>query len=771
MDIQKILDPSVDLVSEVDEEELKKMGNEVVRGFEADLQSRSSWDEQNQEWMKLALQVKETKTYPWPNAANVKYPLLSIAAIQFSARAYPSLVPSFDIVKAKPLGRSKPAAPQAPQGGPPVAPMGGMPAGQPPIPGQPPQGAGAPMMGQPPSPGPQPEEEDLQVTAEKISTHMSYQVLYEMDDWEEDMDKLCLVLPIIGCAFKKTYYSKLKEYNCSELVLPKDLVVNYWTKSLETAYRKTHRLWYTPNEFVERQRIGFWKEYDDMDFGPGASPPDDYHQRHEITKITVPEEDSDTPREVLEQHTFWDLDGDDYKEPYVITVDRETCRVLRIAPRFQSKDVMFHPKNPSKVARINPREFFTKFSFIPNPDGSFYDLGFGLLLGSINQAANTILNQLTDAGTLSNLQSGFLAKGLRLGKAGDYKFQPGEWKPVNNTFEDLKKGIFPLPVREPSNVLFQLLGMLVQSGKELASVAEIMTGKMPGQNTPASTTMATIEQGLKVFTSIYKRIYRSMGKEFEKLFELNSMYLPDEADLEYTYEKDGVTIDASINTRFYQDAKVKIVPAADPNMVTETQKLMQLQSMMEMAQFGSLNVKELTRRGLEIHGIPGIAKLMEVPPPGDPIEVTLLKMELEDKEKDRQLEGMKIQSENQKRQSEIVLNIAKAKQLGDEEGAMMLEAQLERELAREEMQLKAMELMFKQEEHQMKMQQKKEEHELNKEVKLTEAEMNLTTKEVMNRQNIQHNDQKNKKQLEMMDKKEKMKNAGSDKGRLGTVEK
>lgn len=750
MDILKILDPSIqNLADEIDEDELKKMGNEVVRGFEADLNSRSAWDEQNQEWMKLALQIKEEKSYPWAKAANIKYPLLTTAALQFSARAYPSLVPSFDIVKAKPLGKSA-------QGVPPPTPA------QQPMP----QTAGQPMGG--PAPAASAPEDESQDLADKISTHMSYQILYEMEDWEEDMDKLCLVLPIIGCAFKKTYYSKLKEYNCSELVLPKDLVVNYWTKSLETAYRKTHRLWYTPNEFVERQRIGFWREAENS-FGPGGNVPDDYHQRHEITKLTIPEEDSDTPREVLEQHTFWDLDGDDYKEPYVITVDRETREVLRVAPRFQKKDVMFHPKDPNKIAKINPREFFTKFSFIPNPDGSFYDLGFGLLLGSINQAANTLLNQLTDAGTLSNLQSGFLAKGLRLGKSGDYKFQPGEWKPVNNTFEDLKKGIFPLPVREPSNVLFQLLGMLVQSGKEMASIAEIFTGKMPGQNTPASTTMATIEQGLKVFTSIYKRIYRSLGREFEKLFELNAMYLPDQTDLNYTHEKDGVMIDATINTQLYQEAKVKIVPAADPNMVTETQKLMQLQSMIEMAQFGSLNLQELTRRGLEIHGIPGIAKLMEVPPPQPPIEVTLLEMELADKEKDRQLDAMKIQSENQKRYSETVLNLAKAKELGNTEAIAMLELQVKREEAELDKQAKILELMFKREEHQMNMEFKHDEHNMDQQVKATEAAMNLSTKEAMNRQNIDHNDQKNKKQLEMMDKKEKMKNAGTDKRGLGSV--
>lgn len=766
MDIRKILDQNIlNLAEDLDEELLDKIGQELVRGYTSDLDSRSLWDDQNKEWMKLALQIKEEKSYPWPKAANIKYPLLTTAALQFSARAYPSLVPSFDIVKAKPLGMAtKQALAPAPQSSP-MAPgqpgMGGQAPGEP---SQPPMGGQPPAApGQMPGPPPQPEGPDLQDIADKISTHMSYQVLYEMQDWEEEMDKLCLVLPILGCAFKKTYYSTLKEKNCSELVLPKDLIVNYWAKSLESASRKTHRLWFTPNEIIERQRTGLWREYDGIEFGPGSSVPDDYREKENIHKITIPDTDSDTPRQILEVHTSWDLDEDDYKEPYVITIDFETEKVLRITPRFRSKDVMFHPKDPKKIAKITPREYFTKFSFIPNPDGSFYDLGFGLLLGSLNQAANTILNLLTDAGSLSNLQSGFLAKGLRLGKAGDYKFEPGEWKPVNNTMEDLKKGIYPLPVREPSNVLFQLLGMLVQSGKEMASIAEIFTGKMPGQNTPASTTMATIEQGLKVFTSIYKRMFRSLGKEFEKLFELNTLYLPDGQN-DYAYEQDGVMIDASINSQFYQDAKVKIVPAADPNMVTETQKLMQLQSMMEMMQYGQLSATEVTRRGLEIHGIPGISKLMEVPPPPEPIEITLLKMEQADKDKDRQIDMMKVQSESRKRESEITLNIAKAKQLGDEEGAMMLEHQLEQEKATAEIQTKWMDLMFQREKHQMDMKQKQDEHQMDMQVKSTEASMNMATQSAMNEQNITHNQQKNEQQLKMMKDKKNAKGPDNQRG-------
>lgn len=617
MDISLLLD-SVNIAEKMEEEDLQEIGDNAVIGYEADLQSRSNWETQNNEWMKLALQVAEEKTYPWPKAANVKYPLLTTAAIQFSSRAFPSLVPSFDVVKARVIGKD--------------------------------------------------DTEQLGDVASTISTHMSYQVLYEMDDWEEDMDKLCLTLPILGCAFKKTYYSAQKKKNCSELIFPKDLVINYWAKSLERASRKTHRLYLTPNEIIERQRLGLFKEYEKVIFGPGTKTQQE-QTNNEISKQTPPATDVDeeTPRIILEQHTFLDLDDDGYKEPYVVTVDLETRRVLRITARFDLSGVEKSPDG-KKIAKIVPKEYFTQFNFIPNPEGGIYGVGFGLLLGSINESANTILNQLIDAGSLSNLQSGFLSKGLRLGKSGDYKFTPGEWKWVNATMDDIKKGVFPLPVREPSNVLFQLLGTLIQSGKELASIAEIFTGKMPGQNTPASTTMATIEQGLKVFTAIYKRIYRSLGKEFEKLYALNAIYLPDNMQ-QFTMENDGVIVDAQINKEFYKKARVKIIPAADPNMVSETQKLILLQGMQELSQFGNINPKELTKRGLEMQGQPGVAKLMEMPPPTPPVEFQVKMRELDIKDKElqdliqdrkqgRALEAQKLESESLKRLSEVMKNLA-----------------------------------------------------------------------------------------------------------------
>lgn len=672
---------------------LEEIGQQVVTEYEVDNDSREEWMRRNEEWMKLATQVVERKTFPWDGAANVKYPLLTTAALQFSARAYPSLVPSFDIVKAKVMGPD--------------------------------------------------EDGSLTDVANTLSTHMSYQILYEMDDWEEEMDTLCFVLPIVGVMFKKTYYSQIEEKNVSEIVHAKDFVVNYYTKSLKKSPRYTHIQRYTANEIVERQNYKMFLEYDEpFEAGTGE---DITYSKGKTTGTEITIDDDDTPRVVLEQYRRLDLDEDGYKEPYIVTVDYETGRVLRISANFSSDGVERDEKG--KIQCITASQWFTKFGFIPNPDGGFYDLGFGLLLGGINEAVNTLTNQILDSGTLNNLNAGFLAKGLRLGGK-DLKFKAGEWKVVNAVGDDLRKSIMPLPTNQPSAVLFQLLGTLAQAGRELASVADIFTGKMPGQNTPAATTMATIEQGLKVFTSIYKRIYRSMAQEFMKLFELNRLYMSDQTVKFVAETNGGGQQNYSVSKFDYQGMKVKILPAADPNMVSETQKLMKIQGMQELAQHGTINVQEMTRQALVFQGQENIKELMQVQPPPPPIEITIKQMELADKDKDRQITAFKIQSEDRKRQSEIALNMAKAKQLGDEQGAAMWEAQLEQEKASMELQQKSLELMFKQQEHAAEMQMAREKHTMDIQTKKTDAMLNLNTKTIINKQNIAHNEEKNKANIQ-----------------------
>jgi chaperonin GroES len=547
---------SKNLAEGLDDDKMHKISSQVSDGFEYDKRSRAEWEKNLRGWTDLALQVKEEKTYPWVGAANVKYPLLSTAAMQFNARAYPSLIPATgDIVKCLVIGKD-------------------------------------------------PDQTKLE-QSKRVSEFMSYQLLHEMQSWEEDMDKLLIMLPIVGTIFKKTYYNPILKHNVSELVLPIDLVVNYWAKSLEDAERISQVILLNKRQLKERQQAGLFL---DIDLGdPVSWTPEGATE--------AVQNDETMPYQIVEQHTYFDMDDDGYPEPYIITFDRNTRKVLRIVPRFD--DTTIYESEKGDLQKIDAIQYYTKFSFIPNPDGGFYDIGFGLLLSPINEAVNTTINQLLDAGHINNLQGGFLGKGLKL-KMGEQRWTPGEWKTVQTPADDLRKQVIPLPTKEPSAVLFQLMGTLISSGKELASVAEIFVGKMPGQNTPATTTMATIEQGMKVFTAVYKRVYRALTSEYKKLFKLNSLYLD-----QGQYQN---VLDEQVSLEDFDDKTYSICPNADPSTPTQTEKLMKAQALMELLPIGILDPLEVVKRILDAQEQPSPERLFnqqiqqtgQFQPPPDP---------------------------------------------------------------------------------------------------------------------------------------------------------
>jgi len=535
----------------LDENLLTKIGSDCHRGYASDLDSRKAWEDLLDKWTRLALQVAERKTYPWREASNVKFPLLATASMQFAARAYPSLVPSNgQVVKCKMLGYD-------------------------------------------------PTGEKF-ARAERISRYMSYQVMEQMQEWESEMDKLLITLPIAGTVFKKTYFDTAEQRNKSCVVMPKSLVVNYWAKTLEDAERATEIMPMSKRKLKEQQMLGL---FSDVELG---APQGDTSRKEDTTYETIePDLDDTTPYTILEQHTFLDLDEDGYPEPYIVTFEEESKKVLRIVARFNNDGLKVDEKG--NLVLIKAIQYYTKFGFVPNPDGGFYDIGFGRLLGPLNESVDTIINQLIDSGTLSNLQSGFLGKGLRI-KVGDVRFTPGEWKTVNATGDDLKKQIFPMPVREPSAVLLQLLQYLITSGKELASVAEIFVGKMPGQNTPATTTMASIEQGMKLFTAVYKRIYRSMTSEFRKIYLLNREYANPEEYLDF--------LDMPITQDDFKSSENDISPAADPNASSQQEKQAKVQSLGQLLQLQTINPLEFTKRYLEAFEIPNVEALIVQPQQG-----------------------------------------------------------------------------------------------------------------------------------------------------------
>jgi len=503
-------------------DDLETIGMQVVKDFDNDLLSRSSWEKRTETSLKLALQVVENKNFPWANASNVKFPLITIAALQYHARSYPVLIDNDLPVKCRVVGEDKDGL--------------------------------------------------RTLRATRVEQHMSYQLLEEDEDWESEMDKVLITQPIIGCAFKKTYYDPIRKHNISENVLAKDLVVNYWTKSLETANRVTHVLQMSKNEIYERTARGLWLEgvsegrqqqYSSIAMGNGLQSLQDKAQG-----MQPPEpNDSSTPIEILEQHCHIDFDGDGYAEPYIVYVRRDNKKVARIVARYTQKDIERNESND--VLSIKAEQYFTKYPFIPSPDGGFYDLGFGVLLGPLNESINTIINQLVDAGTMANTAGGFLSRGIKL-RGGNYTFNPMEWKHVDTTGDDLRKGIVPLPVREPSQVMFTLLNLLINYGERIGGSVDILSGQNPGQNTPAETTRTMAEQGMKVFNGIFKRTHRSLKQEFRKLYRLNQIFVSENTPYVSDSTGSGMVLASD-----YEGPVTDVMPTSDPSITSEAQRINQ----------------------------------------------------------------------------------------------------------------------------------------------------------------------------------------------------
>lgn len=563
----------------LDQSELTKIGMKVKREFDLDEASRSDWLEKMGDAIDLAMQVAEKKQYPWPKAANVKYPLITTAAIQFAARAYPAIVSGTAVVKGKVVGRDK--------------------------------------------------DGQKRSRASRISMHMSYQLVEEMEEWEEDTDKLLHILPIVGLAFRKSYFDPGEGRNVSKLVHPKKLVVNDAARSMETAPRITEILEHYPYEITERKRDG----------------------RYLDIKLPLTEgEDKDAPHEFLEQHRLLDLDDDDYDEPYVVTIHRDSAKVVRIVPRFDAESIRMNARG--EVAKIEPIHYYTKYTFIPSPDGSFHDVGFGALLGPINESLNATINQMLDAGTLQNTGGGFIGTSLRL-RGGNLAFRPGEYKRVEvMSGAKVADNVVPLQHPGPSAVLFNLLGLLLEAGRDIGSVKDVLTGDT-GPNETATTTLARIEQGLKVFTAVYKRIYRALGKELKKLYRLNAIYLDEEVYYEVLDDPQ------SIKRADYATEGVDVVPVADPSMVTDMQKLGRAQFLTEFREDPMVNGAEILKRVFEAASIDEVEKLIVANPPPNP-EMVARADELAMERERVDLERVKVYALAAESQSKIILNLAKA---------------------------------------------------------------------------------------------------------------
>ena len=555
------------VAEEIEEGRLQTIGLKVKAEYELDEHSREDWRLMAERALDRAKLKKTPKNYPFENASNIKYPLLATAANQFAARAYPSIVDGKRIIKAQVIGNDEGLPMLDQQGQPVVDPQSGEPQWQ-------------------VQPGAKRNK------ADRISQHMSFQLTHEMEEWEADTDMLLHQIPIVGCAFRKVWRDKIWSRNRSEMVPAMDFCVHSATRSLETVPRMTQVFELYPHECEDRVNAGLFLDCVD-----------------ELQRADYGEDDDDAPLEFCEQHRLLDLDEDGFREPWIVTIHKESGKVMRIVANYDPEDIRIED---NRLAPIPRYQMFVKYGFLPDPEGGFYDIGFGELLESLSEIIDTTVNQMLDAAHLQNAGGGFIGSGLRL-KKNQIRFAPGQYHVVESSGGKIRDSVYNMEHPGPSQTLFSLLGSMIEAGREVANVKDILTGDQQRAQ-PATTTLALIEQGMKVYTSIYKRIYRSLRKEYTLLFRLNQKHLDDES---YFTILDNP---AAVARSDYDESIMDVMPVADPNVVTDMQKMARAQVYMEMAgtpQFEQAggDVREAMRRFLEATGAEDIEKLLP-PPPG-----------------------------------------------------------------------------------------------------------------------------------------------------------
>jgi chaperonin GroES len=535
---------------------LATLGSQCVEDWRMDDGARNQWKTQTEAALAAAAQdTPDDKTYPFDRSANVQYPLVTVAAQQFAARAYPAIVKPGDAVSVAVLGRD--------------------------------------------------ESGQKQARADRVKDYLNYQLFYRIADWEGDTDVLLNQLPISGCGFRKVYYDPHKRRPCSEFVNALHLTVPSDARSLKEAPRITQDFEVFPYQVTERQRSGMYRD---------------------VELLLDGNEDDQAPRQFIEQHRLHDLDGDGVEEPYVITVDVESSEVMRIEAAYDELDLEI-AEDGQTVIRIERWCPFVKYSFLPDPKGGFYDIGFGHLLAPINAVVNTIINQLLDAGHAQVAGGGFLAAGLRLqgsGQTNVLRFSPSEYKVVNAPGGDIAKAIYERPMPSPSPVLFELLGMLMDAAKDISAVKDVLTGEA-GKSQTATATLALIEQGLQTFTAIYKRIYRAAKQEFQLLYDCVSRY-GDPDEYARVLDIEGATLAADFN-----EADLDIQPVADPASVTNMQRMAKAGFLQGFLGKG-LNDEEILKRIFEAAGIPDVEKLFPPKPEGPPPPNPLMIADIREKE-------------------------------------------------------------------------------------------------------------------------------------------
>lgn len=547
---------NINKINIADDVDAVAIGNKCLSDFNTDFTARSEKDERLKQAEKLAKQTIEEKTFPYRGASNVKYPLITKAVIEFNARVSPLICNNGEVVKIKTFGGENDL----------VEEDGKYPIDE--------------------NTGILKTESDVKTDrAKKVKDLMNW-LITDKTDWEDEKDRLTLVYALSGFAATKNYFDYGSGLPKSELVLPLSL---YWEegRTFNKATRKSQLIKMSHNEIVENMRLGIFSKVD-----------------------SILEDKEKEEYELIEMHTLLDLDEDGYKEPYIVVLDKDSGEVLRIVARYTEKDILRNSKG--EIARIKPKEYFVFYEFMPCLDGSIYPLGLCDLLLFINESINTNVNQLIDAGTLSNMQGGFISGNIRI-KGGLQGFAPNEWKFVENAGLDIANNIVPLPTKEPSQTLFNLLGLLIDSGKEVAMLSDILNGDVAQELRPTSV-LALIEQGLSGFKAILKRLHRSLKEELGLFYDM----IGENLDLIKSFYGNNVLLRNVTREDFSDDCAV--IPVSDEYYATSIEKAKRSEFYLGLAMSGNpfVNVEEATKRALQTLGLENYMDLIIKPQPQQP---------------------------------------------------------------------------------------------------------------------------------------------------------
>ena len=542
------------LAEELDEKEVAKVGKDLVRAYEDDKSSRKNWEDQYSKGLRMLGVIVEDRQDPFPGASGVHHPLLAEAATQFQARAIAEMFPAGGPVKTQIIGKTT--------------------------------------------------DKKLE-QAQRVQDFMNFQVTQEIPDYFNELDQMLFYLSLAGSAFKKIYFDNTLDRICSKFVPAEEFVISMENTDLETADRYTQVMKLTRTEVRKHQISGYYKDVPltKSDPNTGATSGDMVEQTLQRLEGMTPSMASKI-HTLLEVHANVDLgeDPDQLALPYIITIDYESQRVLSIRRNWKEEDSL-----------KRKRTYFIHYKYLPGL--GFYGFGLIQMIGGLQHASTGALRALLDSAAFANLNGGFRAKGARI-EGGDITISPGEWVEVEAYGDDLRKSFIPLPFKEPSPTLLQLLGVLTESGRRFASIADAMIGDSAGSG-PVGTTIALIEQGSKVFSAIHKRIHQAQGREFKLIYELNGEYLDDE----YSFEVIGEN--KKIRRKDFS-ASISVVPVSDPNIFSQAQRIALAQTGLQLARETPdvVDVKEATRRFLQALSIPDYMDLIiedEDTPRRDPV--------------------------------------------------------------------------------------------------------------------------------------------------------